>query len=226
MARTGPDGPTGRAWPADRAWPAAVALGLALVAGAYLLALVPALVLYGHGEDALALLALVGAVRLAGRGRWAAAGLALGVAVASKQWALLALPALVAWSPRRERPRLEHRVVLQLDQAPVHPHGRLGPGGQVQVGGALLEHLLEQLGHPDPALRSLVPQPHPGRARPYAGRRVGSHPARVGLSHQSLGLHAPLLPLGWLVWSFVQIGAASRRLEEPPGQVPRRQARR
>jgi hypothetical protein len=235
MARTGPDGPTGRAWPADRAWPAAVALGLALVAGAYLLALVwpmlfgpcpcrdpdgrpalvvatsrdlwvavaaaryvasgalgfvyestpaltalplypvllaplvaagdalglsgppapaatlylllvpftvglavplldqvggllrdagdrgpalaaqawtvllalvPALVLYGHGEDALALLALVGAVRLAGRGRWAAAGLALGVAVASKQWALLALPALVAWSPRRERPRL------------------------------------------------------------------------------------------------------------------------
>jgi hypothetical protein len=67
---------------------------------------VPVLVLYGHGEDALALLALVGAVRLAGRGRWAAAGLALGVAVASKQWALLTLPALAARSPRRERPRL------------------------------------------------------------------------------------------------------------------------
>src|SRR5215217_5580202 len=59
--------------------------------------------------------------------------------------------------------RLEHRVVLQRAQAPVHPHGRLGPGGQVQVGGAQLEHLLEQLGHPDPALGSSVPQPHPGR---------------------------------------------------------------
>jgi hypothetical protein len=71
-----------------------------------LLAVVPALVVYGHGEDALALLGLVIAVRLAGRGRWAAAGLALGVAVASKQWALLALPALAAWTPRRERLRL------------------------------------------------------------------------------------------------------------------------
>jgi hypothetical protein len=79
---------------------------LAAQAWTALLVVVPVLVLYGHGEDALALLALVGAVRLAGRGRWAAAGLALGVAVASKQWALLALPALAAWTPRRERPRL------------------------------------------------------------------------------------------------------------------------
>jgi hypothetical protein len=79
---------------------------LAAQAWTALLVVVPVLVLYGHGEDALALLALVGAVRLAGRGRWAAAGLALGVAVASKQWALLALPALAAWTARRERPRL------------------------------------------------------------------------------------------------------------------------
>jgi hypothetical protein len=71
-----------------------------------LLAVVPALVLYGHGEDTLALLGVVAAVRLAGRGRLVAAGAALGVAVASKQWALLALPALVAWSPPRERLRL------------------------------------------------------------------------------------------------------------------------
>ena len=71
-----------------------------------LLAVVPALVLYGHGEDVLALLAVVAAVRLAGGGRFQAAGMALGVAAASKQWALLALPAAVAWSPPRERPRL------------------------------------------------------------------------------------------------------------------------
>jgi Glycosyltransferase family 87 len=67
---------------------------------------VPVLVVCGHGEDALALLGLLVAVRLAIGQRWTAAGLALGVAVASKQWALLALPALVALSPRRERPRL------------------------------------------------------------------------------------------------------------------------
>jgi hypothetical protein len=71
-----------------------------------LLAVVPPLVVYGHGEDGLALLGVVAAVRLAGRGRWVAAGAALGVAAASKQWALLALPALIAWSPHRERPRL------------------------------------------------------------------------------------------------------------------------
>jgi hypothetical protein len=71
-----------------------------------LLAVVPPLVLYGHGEDTLALLAVVAAVRLAGRGRFVAAGAAAGVAVASKQWAVAALPALVAWSPPRERPRL------------------------------------------------------------------------------------------------------------------------
>ena len=48
--------------------------------------------------------------------------------------------------------RLEHRVVLQLAKAAVDPHGRLCPGGQVQVGGAKGQHLLQQLGDPDPAL--------------------------------------------------------------------------
>jgi hypothetical protein len=67
---------------------------------------VPVLVVFGHGEDALALLALLAAVRLAGRQRWAAAGLLLGFAIASKQWALLALPALLVRSPRSERARL------------------------------------------------------------------------------------------------------------------------
>jgi hypothetical protein len=71
-----------------------------------LLAVVPVLVVYGHGEDALALLGLVAAMRLAGRGRFPAAGAALGAAIASKQWAVAALLALVAWSPPRERPRL------------------------------------------------------------------------------------------------------------------------
>jgi hypothetical protein len=50
--------------------------------------------------------------------------------------------------------------------------GHGGPGGQVQVGGALLEHLLEQLGHPDRALGSSVPQPHPGRGGPPSSPSV------------------------------------------------------
>jgi hypothetical protein len=71
-----------------------------------LLVAVPVLVVYGHGEDALALLALLAAVRLAGRERWVAAGFLLGFAIASKQWAVLALPALLAHGPQGERSRL------------------------------------------------------------------------------------------------------------------------
>lgn len=71
-----------------------------------LLVAVPILVVCGHGEDALALIALLTAVRLAARERWAAAGFLLGLAIASKQWAVLALPVLVVRSPRRERPGL------------------------------------------------------------------------------------------------------------------------
>jgi hypothetical protein len=67
---------------------------------------VPVLVVFGHGEDALALLGVLAAVRLAGRERWAEAGLVLGLAVASKQWAVLALPALLARCGPRERGRL------------------------------------------------------------------------------------------------------------------------
>jgi hypothetical protein len=66
----------------------------------------PVLVVCGHGEDALALLAVVAAVRLAVRERWLAAGLLLGVAIASKQWAALAVPAMVARSAGPQRPRL------------------------------------------------------------------------------------------------------------------------
>jgi hypothetical protein len=113
--------------------------------------------------------------------------------------------------------RLEHRVVLQLAQASVDPHGRLGPGGQVQVGGDQLEHLLELLGDPDPALGSPVPQPHP---------------SRVGPAQQSLGLHAPLLrarlaasvlpirserPAGGLNSGLVRCRGANRA-DSPPGR--------
>jgi hypothetical protein len=73
---------------------------------AALLVAAPMLVVWGHGEDALALLALLAAVRLSGREQWVAAGFLLGFAIASKQWAVLALPALLARSPSGERSRL------------------------------------------------------------------------------------------------------------------------
>jgi hypothetical protein len=71
-----------------------------------LLVAVPVLALYGHGEDGLALLCLLAAVRFAWRERSAAAGFLLGFAIASKHWAMLALPALLVRSPRRERTSL------------------------------------------------------------------------------------------------------------------------
>jgi hypothetical protein len=76
---------------------------LAAQAWAAALVAVPLLVPFGHGEDALALLALLAAVRLATGERWTTAGLLLGSAIASKQWALLALPVLLARCPRRRR---------------------------------------------------------------------------------------------------------------------------
>jgi hypothetical protein len=79
--------------------------GSALPAQAWtaVLVAVPVLVVFGHGEDALALLAVLAAVRLAARERWAEAGLLLGLGVASKQWAVLALPALLVRCAPRER---------------------------------------------------------------------------------------------------------------------------
>jgi hypothetical protein len=83
----------------------ATARGAALSAQVWtaVLVAVPVLVVFGHGEDALALLGVLAAVRLAVRERWVEAGLLLGLAVASKQWAVLALPALLARCGPRER---------------------------------------------------------------------------------------------------------------------------
>ncbi len=53
----------------------------------------------GHPEELLGAVSCVAAVLLASRGRWAWAGLALGLAVANKQWALLALPPVLLALP-------------------------------------------------------------------------------------------------------------------------------
>jgi hypothetical protein len=56
---------------------------------------------YGHPEELLTAALCVGGVLLAGRGRVTLSGVLLGVAVASKQWGVLALPVALAVAPGR-----------------------------------------------------------------------------------------------------------------------------
>jgi prepilin-type N-terminal cleavage/methylation domain-containing protein len=102
--------------------PVAMAVAFPLLAGARLaapagrivaaqavmvvLVYVPVAAMHGHVEDTLAVALVLVAVGLAGRGRWPAAGLAIGLAIASKQLALLALPVLVMAAPAGQRRRL------------------------------------------------------------------------------------------------------------------------
>ncbi|HKN93518.1 MAG TPA: glycosyltransferase 87 family protein, partial [Thermoleophilaceae bacterium] len=66
---------------------------------------------FGHPEELLTASLCVGALLAAARGRALAAGLLLGVAVATKQWAVLAvLPALAAAGPRWGRVALAAAV--------------------------------------------------------------------------------------------------------------------
>lgn len=60
---------------------------------------------YGHPDEFLTAGLTIGAVLAAGTGRWKLAASLLGVALASKQWALLALPATVLAAPRQARVR-------------------------------------------------------------------------------------------------------------------------
>src|SRR5206468_12332940 len=61
---------------------------------------------WGHPEELLGAALCVGAVIAAARGRWILAGIMLGCAIATKQWAALAvLPALIA-TPAPVRVRL------------------------------------------------------------------------------------------------------------------------
>ena len=65
---------------------------------------VPVAAMYGHFEDVLALALLCGAVALVRDGRAGWSALLVGLAIASKQWALLALPTLLAVQPPRRWP--------------------------------------------------------------------------------------------------------------------------
>lgn len=57
---------------------------------------------WGHPEDLLGAALCVGAALLALRGRWLTAGIALGLALATKQWAVVAIAPVLLAAPRRQ----------------------------------------------------------------------------------------------------------------------------
>lgn len=62
--------------------------------------------IYGHYEDLIALACALAATRIALTGRFVRAALVLSVGIACKQWAVLALPLLIALSPAADRRRV------------------------------------------------------------------------------------------------------------------------
>jgi hypothetical protein len=74
----------------------AILVGVAVVGGPLSFATLK----YGHPEELLGAALCVGGVLAAGRGRSVWAGLMLGCAIATKQWALLAVPVAVVAAPR------------------------------------------------------------------------------------------------------------------------------
>jgi hypothetical protein len=76
-------------------------LGALLVPAAHLAGpLTYAALKYGHPEELLGSALCVGGILAAGRGRSLAAGLMLGCAIATKQWAILAVPVAMVAAPR------------------------------------------------------------------------------------------------------------------------------
>ena len=85
------------------AWAVGRRTNLWMLQATVLLACALPCALWGHFEDALALACLMYAWRAASRARWDAAALWCSVAVASKEWAVLAVPFLVVMAPAGRR---------------------------------------------------------------------------------------------------------------------------
>ena len=79
---------------------------LALQVGTVLLVMLPVGLAYGHYEDILALALVVLATRELLRGRPVLGAVVVGLAIATKQWAVLAVPVLVAAAPRGRKIRV------------------------------------------------------------------------------------------------------------------------
>jgi hypothetical protein len=168
------------------AWPLVVGLSAASPVAGLALA-------WGHPEDLLAGAAAVGATLLARDGRVVLAGLALGLAVAAKQWAVLAgLPVLLA------APRGQVRLVglAALVVALVHlPVVLTDPAGAVARQTAVA--VTGQLFHPHQLFWPLGESA--GAAWVAAGHSDRLPPAwLVGLSHPLIV--ALSVPLGALWW--------------------------
>jgi hypothetical protein len=151
----------------------------------------------GHPEELLGAVLCVAAVLLAARDRPVWAGLALGLAIANKEWALVAAgPVLVALPSRRMLCVLSAGTVAATVLAPL---ALIGSGGFVASarGTATPPSTIFQpwqafwfLGHHGPVVRGLFGEIKPGyrTAPPWVG--MVSHPLIVAVS-------LPLTALAW-----------------------------
>ena len=115
----------------------------------------------GHPEELLGAALCVGAVLLAQRGRANWAGLALGVAVANKQWALLAVgPVLVALPAQRWRTLSIAGAVTAVFVAPIMLSTVTGPSAVKGATGRLIVAGTGTLFHPWQAFWFFGPRGH------------------------------------------------------------------
>lgn len=107
----------------------------------------------GHPEEILGAVLCVSAVMLASKGRAGWAGLIVGLAVANKSWALVAVPVVVAALPAQRRRALlvagVVAAVVLLPIAAVRDHGISAAANGADVGGVLFNppQLLWWFGH-------------------------------------------------------------------------------
>lgn len=174
---------------------------LVLVQVAALLVAVLPCTAAGHPEDLLAVAGTCFALAAAAEGRWEHAGWWMGFAVAGKQWAVLALPALFLLCPAGRRRALTARALLL-------PLAMLTPCMLLDHADALRAMLL-------PTSPPSVPWGHPGLSVLLAGGLASrwSRPAAVALSVALAARFARRHPAR--VGELVTVAFALRALTEP-----------
>jgi hypothetical protein len=191
------------------AWWRAVALGVCVANPITLRALE-----WGHPEELLGAVLCVAAVLLAARDRPVWAGLALGLAIANKEWALLAVgPVLIALPSRRMLCMLSAGAIAALLTLPMMLVGSSAFLAGVRTAAAPSNIIFQPmqvfwfLGHHSPNAGHLLGAvKHDFRlAPPWIGKV--SHPLVIAVA----------VPLSWLAWRVRPMSERSHAGHEHPG---------
>jgi hypothetical protein len=172
----------------------------------------------GHPEELLGGALCVGAVLLADRDRPLLAGLALGLAIANKEWALLAIgPVLIALPSRRLRCLLSTGVSACAVLAPialVHSGGFAAGASSVAAPTSVIFQPMQVfwfLGHHSAsAARVLGAEKHDFRLAPIWIGQL-SHPLVIAVG----------IPLTWLAWPARRGARALRAQADPQSRLAR-----